>query len=358
MAQKTKTIRETKSEPIEISLKNTLSRNTALRLLLSGQYRWTVWAAIFAGMYWILGVIIASMHGLQALLDFLLFQKLYVALFAIIMSVTAASWYAQALLEVLVGIHESFKVETQTLLELVRHWLHYISLPTLFMMSAVYVIVGTVILYIQSDLSQSLIPAIITFWNSWTDWMTAYLQIALAICGLILGCAIQAFLATLLLFQKLFGFEFRLFQYRNLSSLSTFSSGLTVASFVAVALLILFMYPDIKLFGSLIGILGGLLMFVASQFAYQNAVARAKRQYFHHLGIAYEQSYKVIEQNPLDTKALQISKGEIEALRVFEETIRAIPVWLVDVSDITRILLSLLAPVLSLLLNYFFSLLP
>ncbi len=55
---------------------------------------------------------------------------------------------------------------------------------------------------------------------------------------------------------------------------------------------------------------------------------------------------------------MQTSKDEIEVLKVFEENIKAIPTWLADVSDVTRILLSLLAPILAILGNYFLSLLP
>ena len=356
MDAKVKTVPKIRTEFVEIELKGVLSRNIALRLLLSGQYRWTVLAAIFSGLYWLIGVILAGTHGSQALMNFLQFQKLYVVLLAIILSTTAAVWYSQALLEVLVGIYKSFKIESQNLLELIEHWLRYINLPTLLIMSTLYVMGGTLIL-LHGDLSQWF-ARILAILNSWTDWTAVYFGILLIICGIILGCAIQAFLATLLLFQKLFRFEFRLFQYRYLSPLSTFSSGLTIASFVAVALLNLFMYPHIDWLGSIVGIMGGILMFVASQLAYQNAAVRAKKYYFHHLGLAYEQSYKAIEQSPPNTKALQTSKEEVEALRVLEEKVKAIPIWLVDVSDVTRIVLSLLAPILSVLVNYFLSLLP
>lgn len=342
----------------EVELKNILSSNMALRLLLSGQYHLTAWSLVFAVVYWFTGVVVANLYGSQASLDFSQSKKMYVLLSAIVICMASAAWYSQALLEVLIGVSKSFKIEMPTLLELVKRWMYYIRPKVLLVTSVVYIVVGDVILHLPTGLDEWLRPYLSAPWNWGVDWQYIYLQTLKATCGLMLACGIQTFFATLLLFRKIFKLEFRLFHYRYLAPLNTFSSGLTIASFVAVALYNIAIYPKVNLLGSVVGIIGGILMFIASQLAYQYVVAQAKKPYFHRLGMAYENAYKTIEQNHIDSQALQFAKEEIEALKVFEEKISRVPIWLIDTSDIARILLSLLAPIFSLLANSLLSRLP
>jgi len=342
-------------ESVELALRNILGRNLILRSLLTRGYRLVLLAVGFALLYFGLGVTIAILNN--SLSGFIHSRPLFVLLLAFVSSMVVACWYPLALLDVLVALPSAFKIDLQMEKEVIRRWIDSVRLPILLMTGVVIALFG-VWQGVQTEATQWALP---TPYVPWKNWWTVHYQIINAICGMILGIAVQFFVATLLLFRQLFQFEVRLFHYKNLSSLGTFSTGMTIASLVGVALFILLIYEVLDQ-GGLgivgIGILGAASMFFLPQLSYQKAVVRAKRKYFNALASLYEQLCHVIEQNSIELKSLQSAKEAVEALAVIEQKIKAIPIWLVDLSDVFRILLSLLAPIGSLVVNALLTRLP
>ena len=135
--------------------------------------------------------------------------------------------------------------------------------------------------------------------------------------------------------------------------LSNFSAGLAVLAPAAVALLMILVFKDIRINSiivAIIGTLGGVLMFATAQLSYQKAVSRAKQTYLKTLSDKYENYYQMVldESNP---RKLQEAKEGIGALEVIEKNIKAIPNWLIDLSDTQKIVWSSLAPIGSLFLS-------
>jgi hypothetical protein len=329
---------------LEQELEKLLSSNLALRLLLRGRYRWVGLAVGLAIGYFVFGIIIAATN--QELTTFLKSRVVYVLLVAIIACVTSACWYPRALIEVIAVTPESFKVEPGTVLKIVKDWMKLIRLPITLTFGLLLAIGGVGLSLIQKQLLGMPINL--------PPWKLAYVSVLLTVCGVMLGGGGIVYLATMFLYRQLFRFQLRLSHYRKLAPLGTFSAGLTILAFIAVALSLLMVFDRIKpasIAVVLLGMLGGVLMFVLAQYSFQSAVIRAKREYLGQLAPLYEKYYEAAIQPSVTPEALQDAQKGLDSLNAIEKNIQSIPVWLIELSDVTKVVWTALIPILSLPLN-------
>lgn len=333
----------------ESSLVKILNHNFALRLLLAYGYRWVLIATLLVGIYFSLGVLKAvHTHTLDI---FLRTPRMTVLLLAVIACVAGACWYPRQLLQVLTAVPRAFEVEPQEVNRLVEKWTSWIKLPITLSCGAALAIIAIVIF---------LHPHIVGIVRDprWQvpllQWLRPYTIGLFTICAIALGGAVEVFLATMYLLHKLFRFDLRLSHYRLLQPLSTFSTGLSSCALVAVALFILLMLGQVNsvvLLVAGIGTVGAILMFAVSQVSYLGAIGRAKSKYLNRIGVLYEQHYEIVNQNHPDTESLKRAKESIEALETVERNIKAIPVLLIDLSDVLRTVIYMLAPLGSILIS-------
>lgn len=329
---------------LENELELILAQNVILRLLIRKKYRWALLAIALAIGYFIIGVGIAmATHTLTA---FLQSRFVYVLLLAIVACVTAACWYPTALVEVIAVVPHSFKVEPEIVTQIVTAWIKLIQLPIPISFGLFLAASGISLSLAQQQLLG--LPA------NLPTLLLIYGRILLAVCSLMLGGGVVVFLATMVLYRQLFRFELRLSHYRNLAPLSTFCAGLTLLAFIAVALLLLLVFDQLRpssIIVAILGLVGGCMMFVVAQYSYQSAVVRAKRLYLNQLAPLYEQYYRAAIQNTSDTEALQATQKSLEALDAIEKNVQSIPVWLIELSDIVKVAWSSLLPIGSLIIN-------
>ena len=329
---------------LESELEIILARNLVLRLLLAGGDRWAGLAVVLAIGYFGLGIIMAV--ATNSLIAFLHSRSVYVLLIGVVVCVTYACWYPPQLVGVLAAVPRAFRIEPQAAWKVVERWTRFIYWP---IPLAVGVIGASVVVWLSVNRD----IALMSLQNPPPIWFIVYRNALLAVCW-IMGGAVEVFLATILLLAQLFQFELKLSHYQHLSALSSLSTGLTIGALVAVALFILLVFTQVDIVSlavASLGIVAGGVMFAVPQFSYQGAVVRAKRVYLNRLGALYEQCYGIIEQDSVDYESLETTKKAIEALQVIKKDIEAVPMWLLDVSDAYRALLSLLAPFGSLLIN-------
>ncbi|HEY3038380.1 MAG TPA: hypothetical protein VGJ66_06560 [Pyrinomonadaceae bacterium] len=328
----------------EQELEKLLSNNLILRLLLRGRYRWAGLAVAFAIVYFVFGAIIAATN--HALIAFVASRFIYVLLIAIIACVTSACWYPRALIEVIAATPQSFKIETEAVLRIVKDWMKLIRLPITLTFGMLLATGGVGLILFRKQVLG--LPA------SYPPWLLAYVGILLAICGVMLGGGVIAYLATMVLYRQLFRFQLRLSHYRRLAPLSTFSARLTILAFIAVALLLLLVFDQIRyssIVVLLLGLMGGVMMFALAQYSFQSAVLRAKREYLYRLTPLYEKHYEVLLQPSVSPEVLQDTQKGLDSLNAIEKHIQSIPIWLVELSDVTKVVWSSFIPILSLLLN-------
>ena len=328
----------------EQELEKLLSNNLILRLLFRGRYQWAGLAVAFAIVYFVFGAIIAATnHGLIA---FLASRFAYVLLIAIIACVTGACWYPRALIEVIAATPQSFTIETEAVLRIVKDWMKLIRLPITLTFGILLATFGVGLILIRKQVLG--LPA------GYPPWLLVYVGILIAICGVMLGGAVIAYLATMVLYRQLFRFQLRLSHYRRLSPLGTFSTRLTICAFIAVALVLLLVFDQIRLSSILVlllGLTGGVMMFAAAQYSFQSAVVRAKREYLDRLTPLYEKYYEVFRQPSVSPEVLQDTQKGLDSLNAIEKHIQSIPIWLVELSDVMKVVWSSFIPILSLLLN-------
>ena len=329
---------------LETELEKILACNLVLRLLLKSKYRWALLAVVLAIGYFVLGAALAM--ATHMLIAFLQSRFVYVLLVAIVACVTAACWYPTALIEVIAVTPRSFKVEPEVVTHIVKDWMRLIRLPIPFAFGLMLAAGGIGLSLTQRQL--------LGFPANLPTWLLIYGGILLAICSVMLGGGVIVFLATMVLYRQLFRFDLRLSHYRNLAPLSTFSAGLTILSFVAVALLLLLVFDQLRpasIGVAILGMVGGCMTFVVAQYSYQSAVVRAKRDYLGQLAPMYEQYYQAAIQHASDSEALQAAQNGLESLDAIEKNVRSIPVWLVELSDVTKVAWSSLVPIGSLFIN-------
>ena len=76
-----------------------------------------------------------------------------------------------------------------------------------------------------------------------------------------------------------------------------------------------------------------------------------KREYLRQLAPLYEKYYQAALQPSADPDVLQDAQKGLDSLNAIEKNIQSIPVWLIELSDATKVVWSSFAPILSLLLN-------
>lgn len=332
-----------------------LSQNWILRLLIKGGNRFAVYLALAAIGYWAVGIPVAQAN--QALLPYLKSPYPYLQTLAFILGVFTATWYVQVLATVLSDIPKAFEVEKSALQQIIVRWLLRIRpvfLLVLGVVSGAFMVWGSLLREKYESGLLGLLPP----WSS----MTVHFQIMVALCGIMFSAGVYLWIRTLGLLKRLFQLNLNLFRYRYLYSLSAFSTGMTVACLFAVALFIgiIFLQQDNPgaVVTCLLGIIFAALVFVIPQLSYQNSVIRAKRSHLNALGTLREQQYEVLKLKQPSADVLQEAKLAIEALDALEKSVNTIPEWLVGISDAVRVLLSLLLPLGTTLLNYLLSRIP
>ena len=175
-------------------VKKTLSKNYFLKLLIEGDYRWVRAGVMVAIIYYIVGVGLSISSSL--LVDFLFSRYIYVLLVSIIVCLSVARWYPKALAEILSSTPDAFDVKSNVILQIIENWLPLIQLPiTLFGGLALAVFAGYLSLFKSAVLG---LPTDIPY------WLLIYYTILIVICGIMMGGGIIVYLATMILFNKLF----------------------------------------------------------------------------------------------------------------------------------------------------------
>jgi hypothetical protein len=281
---------------------------------------------------------------------------MYVIVLTFTVGVTALNWFPQALFDVLLSIPKSLETESDTIRLYIQKWLRTIRLSNLLVFGIVLAAMGVA----ESLLRERYAWSTVGLPPPW-GWVTVHFQILVAISGILFGGGVLIWLSTLQLLGKLLAFKLRLFQYRGLHSLSTLTAGMTIVCIIAIALFILLIFGELDVATITVGVAAtgfAVITFVFPQMFYYGAVMRAKREMLDKFGDMYEHYYKIVDRKNIETESLQIAKTGIESISTLEKSIKDIPVWLIAVSDAIRILLSLLTPAFSILINYVLSKLP
>ena len=331
------------ADTLDLTLRRIFNRNLALRLLLAGGYRWTALAVVLVLVYFGVGLALAFRTNSVSL--FIQFRPLYITLLGIVQGVVSACWYAPLLIEVISSVPRAFAVEQETIQALVEQWTKYISLP----LPLTTAFIAILISFLYNTLREPSLQS-----ASFPGWFSIYWYILIMAAAFIVGGGLEVLFVTILLFHKIFQYKLNLAYYRHLYPLNTMSMGMTVFCLAFIALLIFIIVDQIDslvIIMTAASILSALLVFLVPQISYQRAVIRAKRNALYHIDRLYEHCYRSIEKSPAESGSLKELKEAIQSLEVLENNVKSIPVWLINLSDIPKIILSALAPILSLVLK-------